>query len=570
MKTLKLPITNGTFLASDVTVSGTNDSTTHNVYVAFTQADSGYVAIQYKVSGSNNWQPMGKVDLTDTEVATFKVSGIITDWRFVVAGASGTGSIEVTDSEKLEDIHPLSFYGETGGMSPDEIGDAVASGRVYGQYGYDIIVLAGQSNMVGRYGPIDSTLDASDSSVYQFGNDNMISVIATDPLDNVDETANTVGPGLSIGKEYAKRFLQHGRKVLLVPVADGGTGFSDNRWNPGDDLAENAILKANLAMKAGSGVNRVVAIMWNQGETDSAYTEGQYYSALSALVSYLRENIATAENAPFIVAQINPSSTQFGQGVEHALETVPLKIEKTSIVGTSDLPLGADSLHYTAASAREMGGRYIDKLFYAADNDLRGGVEYFFSSDDAGAPPADIRIRDVGTLAALNVRSSSSGYGFYFSDGTVGRTHTATMVRCDASIDHSITFKADFSGAGRCGFMMRAHGAGTDLVPYNNIRDGYLLQVNQTDVRVYKFVSAVPSQIGSTVSVDTSLNKHFRLSVIADTVSIEYSSDGDSWSYAIRETDTSFAGVIGGIDYVEGFNSDFGLVTIADFTSSNI
>lgn len=127
MKTLKLPITNGTFSASDVTVSGTNDSTTHNVYVAFTQADSGYVAIQYKVSGSNNWQPMGKVDLTGTEVATFKVSGIITDWRFVVANASGSGSIEVTDSEKLEDIHPLSFYGETGGMSPDEIGDAIST-----------------------------------------------------------------------------------------------------------------------------------------------------------------------------------------------------------------------------------------------------------------------------------------------------------------------------------------------------------------------------------------------------------------------------------------------------------
>ena len=108
MKTLTLPITNGTFLAYDVTVSGTNDSATHNVYVAFTQADSGYVAIQYKVSGSNNWQPMGKVDLTDTEVATFKVSGVITDWRFVVAGASGAGSIEVTDSEKLEDIHPRS------------------------------------------------------------------------------------------------------------------------------------------------------------------------------------------------------------------------------------------------------------------------------------------------------------------------------------------------------------------------------------------------------------------------------------------------------------------------------
>ena len=131
MKTMTFAISDGTFLGSETTVSGSNSTDTHNVYIAFSQAESGTLAIQYKLVAETKWRRLGKVDLTGTEVAEFKLTGQVQDYRFVISNASSTGSIEVTDSEKLEDIHPLSFYGETGGMSPTEIGDAI---KLFGSY----------------------------------------------------------------------------------------------------------------------------------------------------------------------------------------------------------------------------------------------------------------------------------------------------------------------------------------------------------------------------------------------------------------------------------------------------
>lgn len=124
MKTLTLSAANGTYLDTDVTVEGTNTSLTHKVYVAFTQITSGKIAIQYKLK-NKPWSPLGNVDLSTTEVAEFEFSGDVDEYRFVISNASGTGTIQITDSETEQDIHPLSFYGETGGMTPEEIGLAI-------------------------------------------------------------------------------------------------------------------------------------------------------------------------------------------------------------------------------------------------------------------------------------------------------------------------------------------------------------------------------------------------------------------------------------------------------------
>ena len=91
MKTYTLQSVNGTFTGSQATVSGSNDTDKHNIYVAFTQLDSGSLTIQCKQGGSSNWSFVGKVDLTGTEVAKFKLTGQIQDYRFVVAGASAAG-----------------------------------------------------------------------------------------------------------------------------------------------------------------------------------------------------------------------------------------------------------------------------------------------------------------------------------------------------------------------------------------------------------------------------------------------------------------------------------------------
>src|SRR4051812_36045861 len=131
--------------------------------------------------------------------------------------------------------------------------------------GYDVVVLAGQSNMVGYHGPIDPKLDASDPRIFQWGRDAMS--VATEPLQHPGQTTGTIGLGLTFAKNYANQRLQSGRGVLLVPVAAPGTGFSTECWNPGNTCYETAVRRTTDAL-ASNPNNRVVGFLWLQGEAD--------------------------------------------------------------------------------------------------------------------------------------------------------------------------------------------------------------------------------------------------------------------------------------------------------------
>lgn len=222
---------------------------------------------------------------------------------------------------------------------------------------FDIILLIGQSNMVSRNGPIDSVIDAQDSRILQYGSTRQTLEPAFDPLDHLDETSNTVGPGLSLGKHYADNYLQLGRKVLLVPAADGGTAFGTGFWRSGGTGYNNAIARANEAISLGTN-SRIVMMAWHQGESDRTMTESEYATDLDALISGLRASITGASDCPFIVGEVPPDSTQYGAGVAAALLDTPSRVNNTAYVQTSDLALGGDSLHFTAASSRIMGERY--------------------------------------------------------------------------------------------------------------------------------------------------------------------------------------------------------------------
>ena len=226
---------------------------------------------------------------------------------------------------------------------------------------FDIILLIGQSNMVGRTGPIDGVLDAQDSRVLQYGSTRQVLESAFDPLDHLDETPNTVGPGLSLAKHYADNYLQSGRKVLLVPAADGGTSFGTGFWQPGGTGYNNAIARANEAIALGIN-SRIVMMAWHQGESDSAMSESVYASNLDTLISGYRSSITGATDCPFIVGEINPLSAQYGAGVAAALLDTPNRVANTGYVETADLPLSGDNLHFTAVSSRALGVRYSQEL----------------------------------------------------------------------------------------------------------------------------------------------------------------------------------------------------------------
>lgn len=224
---------------------------------------------------------------------------------------------------------------------------------------YDVMLLVGQSNAIGRYGPIDPDIDQVNPNVFQLKKSNSMVSVASNPLDHWDETSNTVGFGLTLGK---MQYESSGRKVLLVPAAMGGSSFGSGAWQEAGALREYAIEAANRAMSFGTGNNRFVGIFWMQGESDRTLSENDYSEYIDEMIDDYRNRIEGADNCPFIAASIPTWSTQFGLGVDSSIKSLPDRVENTTWLETSDLVSGGDSLHLSAASQRTLGQRFFASL----------------------------------------------------------------------------------------------------------------------------------------------------------------------------------------------------------------
>jgi hypothetical protein len=209
-----------------------------------------------------------------------------------------------------------------------------SDGSVYGKVtnpndvGYDVILLVGQSNEVGANSDISPTyLDAPDDRIKQYpGNGAYMGKVIPgfDPLFH-HQASTGVGHAVTFAKQYL-RTIPRNREVLLVPCAHGATGFTTSSlssppagfsadtggsWDPangsgGVDLYGFAIQQANAAI-ALSPNNRIVAILWLQGEADAnALTQAQYSAKLDALIAGFRSSITGASNVPFVCSQMVP------------------------------------------------------------------------------------------------------------------------------------------------------------------------------------------------------------------------------------------------------------------------
>lgn len=235
--------------------------------------------------------------------------------------------------------------------------------------GYDIILLIGQSNMVGRYGPVDPVLDASDPRIFQYGVQDQTIRLATDPLDHWNENPDNIGLGLTIAKQYLATLASSTRKVMIIPAASGNSGFSSGQWDIGGNQREWAKTATN-AVIANHPNSRLVAICWHQGESDAAQTTSYYSGKLSELIAEYRAEITGAENVPFILGKVPDWSTAYSATIRLAHERIPRMIDNTALVETDDLTDGGDSLHFDAASLRTMGTRYADKLAILLSKDI--------------------------------------------------------------------------------------------------------------------------------------------------------------------------------------------------------
>ena len=193
---------------------------------------------------------------------------------------------------------------------------------VMGESGYDVFLIAGQSNAY--HGEVDTgdtvpdpTLDTSDADILQVGRwdgSNNTVILAEEPLDNIGylgvrPDADTVAWSLTFAKMYKAQGYLHGdRKIILVPVAEGGSGFADGKWNKGDVNYEDAVARVGVAMAEGAGVNVVKGILWHQGEDDSGdVTRATAHGpALLQMIDDFRTDLGNA-SLPFIAGGLMPS-----------------------------------------------------------------------------------------------------------------------------------------------------------------------------------------------------------------------------------------------------------------------
>ena len=285
--------------------------------------------------------------------------------------------------------------------------------------GCDVILLTGQSNMVGWNGgsESDSSNANPDARVLQWNEATQSIELATDamnwttvnPTQNSVRPAGSIGPALSFGKAYARSLLGN-RKVLLVPAAAGGTGFYRGNWTPPStgvaegSLVTNAINIANHAMSVASNgtSTKLAGILWQQGEcdvNDASYggsgPANAYQNSLLGLIDTFRSRITggtvvtggQTTYVPFVVGEMSPQFVHWNNGtvpppplsdiqlqtkasilrVFHALPVLRQSAAWVSSGGLQSNASGAGDVHFEKDSQRQLGLRYADKLFEASN-----------------------------------------------------------------------------------------------------------------------------------------------------------------------------------------------------------
>lgn len=225
--------------------------------------------------------------------------------------------------------------------------------------GFELYLLAGQSNMAGR-GPLNDSLRVLHDDRVWVLTKNLTWTVAHHPLHFDKPRIAGVGPGLSFGIEMAN--AHSGAKIGLIPCAVGGTSI--DKWQPGafDDVTsthpyDDAAARIVEAMKNG----KVRGVIWLQGEADAnKEMVEEYLHKLKVLVKRFRK-LAGDKELPVVVCELGHYRPNY-QMMNAELNKAPSHIKNLKVVSSEGLTDKGDKTHFDSESAIIYGKRIAKKI----------------------------------------------------------------------------------------------------------------------------------------------------------------------------------------------------------------
>lgn len=245
---------------------------------------------------------------------------------------------------------------------------------------FDIILLAGQSNAQGSgYGPVEEEY-LPDGVLYRMNGkgehekyENGAWTLSLPIHITVSEVDTRVADDLAVSFARAyirKGLLAEGRKLLIVHTALGATSFAAGQWTPMGLCYRRMLYMLDCALNL-NPENRVVALLWHQGESDAS--RGTSYEAQKEYLSYLFSTTRTRahnDRLPIVAADF---CAQWKNENLAACEPIVRAIRETVeslggvFVETEDLPSNCqdgadpeDRIHFSRRSLHILGARYFD------------------------------------------------------------------------------------------------------------------------------------------------------------------------------------------------------------------
>lgn len=223
-----------------------------------------------------------------------------------------------------------------------------------------LVLCIGQSNMAGR-GPMDAEAADTLRGVYLF-NDDARFERAVEPMNRYSTVRKElgmqrVGPAGGFAARYAAATEA---PVGIVVNARGGSSIDE--WLPGSET--DYLARAVERIRAAGDWGDVVAVLWHQGEADSAHPE-RYEAKLRRLIGILRTELGNPA-LPVVFGEIaHWNWTRRTEGTEPFNAMLRgLRIPHTACVTAEGLEPMKDETdpHFSAPSQRELGRRYAEAL----------------------------------------------------------------------------------------------------------------------------------------------------------------------------------------------------------------